>query len=88
MDSGPSLGKRVPKDDEYDDEGTWIWISMASETWLVLSHFVGERSHKSADRLVIRTSQCLKALPLFVTDGLKLYKIALLKQYGKLQSFI
>jgi hypothetical protein len=26
-------------------------------------------------------------LPLFVTDGLKFYKIALLKQYGKLQSF-
>jgi IS1 family transposase len=78
----------VPKDDEYDDEGTWIWISMAAETRLVLSHVVGERSQKSADKLVIRTAQCLKALPLFVTDGLKFYKIALLKQYGKLQSFI
>ena len=78
----------MPKDDEYDDEGTWIWISMAAETRLVLSHVVGERSQKSADKLVIRTAQCLKALPLFVTDGLKFYKIALLKQYGKLQSFI
>jgi IS1 family transposase len=78
----------VPKDDEFDDEGTWIWISMAAETRLVLSHVVGERSQKSADRLVKKTAQCLKALPLFVTDGLKFYKIALLKQYGKLQSFI
>jgi len=78
----------VPKDDEYDDEGTWIWISMAAETRLVLSHVVGERSQKSADKLVKRTAQYLKALPLFVTDGLKFYKIALLKQYGKLQSFI
>ena len=78
----------MPKDDKYDDEGTWIWMSMAAETRLVLSHVVGERSQKSADKLVKRTAQCLKALPLFVTDGLKFYKIALLKQYGKLQSFI
>jgi len=77
----------VPKDDEYDDEGTWIWISMATECRLVLSHVVGERSQKSADLLIKRTAQCLKAMPLFVTDGLKFYKIALLKQYGKLQSF-
>jgi IS1 family transposase len=60
---------------------------MAAECRLVLSHVVGERSQKSADRLVKRTAQCLKALPLFVTDGLKFYKIALLKQYGTLQSF-
>jgi IS1 family transposase len=60
---------------------------MAAESRLVLSHVVGERSQNSADRLVIRTARCLKALPLFVTDGLKFYKIALLKQYGKLQSF-
>jgi IS1 family transposase len=80
-------GKRVPKDDEYDDEGTWVWISMAAETRLVLSHVVGERSQESADRLVSRTARCLKSLPLFVTDGLKFYKIALLRQYGKLQHF-
>jgi len=79
--------KRVPKDDEYDDEGTWIWISMATECRLVLSHVVGERSQKSADRLVKRTAQCLTDMPLFVTDGLKFYRIALLKQYGRLQSF-
>jgi IS1 family transposase len=60
---------------------------MATECRLVLSHVVGERSQKSADRLVNRTAQCLKALPLFVTDGLKFYKIGLLKQYGTLQSF-
>jgi IS1 family transposase len=80
-------GKRVPKDGEYEDEGTWIWVSMATECRLVLSHIVGERSQRSADRLVKRTAQCLKVLPLFVTDGLKFYKIALLRQYGKLQSF-
>ena len=61
---------------------------MATECRLVLSHVVGERSQKSADRLVNRTAQCLKALPLFVTDGLKFYKIALLRQYGMVQSFV
>lgn len=61
---------------------------MAAECRLVLSHVVGERSQKSADRLVKRTAQCLKSLPLFVTDGLKFYKIALLRQYGMLQSFV
>jgi IS1 family transposase len=60
---------------------------MAAETRLVLSHVVGERSQESADRLVSRTARCLKSLPLFVTDGLKFYKIALLRQYGKLQHF-
>jgi IS1 family transposase len=80
-------GKRVPKDDEFDDEGTWIWISMAAESRLVLSHVVGKRSQESADGLVSRTARCLKALPLFVTDGLKFYRIALLKQYGKPQWF-
>ena len=74
-------------DDEYDDEGTWIWISMDTEYKLVLSHVVGERSQKSADSLVRRTAQCLKDIPLFVTDGLKFYRIALLKQYGRLQDF-
>lgn len=53
----------------------------------MLSHVVGERSQESADRIVSRTARCLKALPLFVTDGLKFYKTALLNQYGRLQSF-
>jgi IS1 family transposase len=61
---------------------------MAAGFRLVLSHVVGERSQKSADRLIKRTAQCLKTLPLFVTDGLKFYKIALLKQYGKMKCFM
>jgi len=55
MNYGPLLEKKMPKDDEYDDEGTWIWISMATECRLVLSHVVGERSQKSADGLVRKT---------------------------------
>ena len=61
---------------------------MAAACRLVISHIVGERSQISADKLVKRTAQCLKGLPLFITDGLKFYKIALLNQYGQLQSFV
>jgi IS1 family transposase len=77
----------LPREEEYEDNGTWIWISMAAESRLVLSHVVGERSQKNADNLVAKTAKKLKSLPLFVTDGLKLYTNALRKQYGKLQRF-
>jgi transposase-like protein len=60
---------------------------MATESRLVLSHVVGERSQKIADKLVANTVKRLKSIPLFATDGLKLYTIALRKQYGTLKQF-
>ena len=60
---------------------------MATESRLVLSHVVGERSQKIADQLVTNTVKRLKSIPLFATDGLKLYTIALRKQCGKLKQF-
>ena len=53
----------------------------------MISHVIGDRSQKSADKLVEKTAQRLKSLPLFVTDGLNFYKNSLLKQYGKLKTF-
>jgi IS1 family transposase len=60
---------------------------MATESRLVLSHVVGERSQKIADQLVANTAKRLKSIPLVVTDGLKLYTTSLRKQYGKLKQF-
>lgn len=60
---------------------------MATESRLVLSHVVGKRSQKIADKLVANTVKRLKSIPLFATDGLKLYTIALRKQYGTLKQF-
>ena len=60
---------------------------MAANCRLVLSHVVGERSQKIADQLVSNTAKKLRSMPLFVTDGLRLYTAALRKQYGKLQQF-
>ncbi|MCJ7443138.1 MAG: hypothetical protein MUO26_01165 [Methanotrichaceae archaeon] len=39
----PSMGKKSIQDCEYDNEGTWIWLSMATECKLVISHVIGER---------------------------------------------
>jgi IS1 family transposase len=60
---------------------------MAANCRLVLSHVIGERSQKTADQLVENTAKRLRSMPLFVTDGLRLYTTALRKQYGKLQQF-
>ena len=65
-----------------DDEGTWIWISFAPEYRMILSFEVGPRQQEIADCLIEKTSHCLCSAPLFVSDGLSMYPIAILKQYG------
>ncbi len=73
--------------EEFEDDGTWIWISFASEHRLVLAHAIGERKQTVADKIIEFTKNRLASMPLFVTDGLKFYPNALLKHYGKLISF-
>ena len=73
--------KTLPKKDESEDEGTWIWLSMACESRLLLAHCVGPRTQEAANRLVAKTARRLASIPLFVTDGLKFYKKARLNQY-------
>ena len=75
--------KRVPKKEEYEDQGTWIWVSIASECRMVLSHVVGERSRMMAKKIVSSTAERLASIPLFVTDGLRFYINALLGEYGQ-----
>jgi len=75
--------KRIPKDKEFEDDGTWIWVSMATECRLVLSHSIGERNRMMAREIVAKTAKKLASIPLFVTDGLRFYTRALLEQYGQ-----
>ena len=79
--------KRIPKDKEFEDDGTWIWVSMATECRLVLSHSIGERNRMMAKELVAKTADRLASMPLFVTDGLRFYASALREQYGRWISF-
>lgn len=71
----------------YEDDGTWIWVSFASESRLVVAHAVGERKQYIADKVVETTKKRIGSMPLFVSDGLKFYTKALLKSYGKWVTF-
>jgi transposase-like protein len=42
---------------------------------------VGPRTQKTANQLIAKTERRLASIPLFITDGLKFYKKALLNQY-------
>ncbi len=67
---------------DEEDEGRWIWVSFATEHRLILAHVVGPRNHASAETLIQRTDKRITGeLPLFVSDGLDLYSIALTEQY-------
>ena len=71
----------------YEDDGTWVWVSFASESRLVVAHAVGERKQYMADKVVETTKKRIASMPLFVSDGLKFYTKALLKSYGKWVTF-
>ena len=66
------------------DEGkTWVWIAFAPEYRLVLALVVGPRTQEQADQLIQRTAHVLGGpLPLFCSDGLDQYSVALLDCYS------
>ena len=49
----------------YEDDGTWIWVSLASESRLVIAHAVGERKQYMADKVVETTKKRIASMPLF-----------------------
>lgn len=77
--------KKLPRlaEDQEEDAGTcWIWIALASEHRLILAVVVGPRTQQSAHQLVEKTAYVLCGqLPLFVSDGLDAYGVALLDRY-------
>ena len=73
--------------EEYEDNGTWIWVSFAPEYQLIITHLIGERKQEYADKIVEDTKDRLNSIPLFLSDGLKFYKEALLKEYGSEKKF-
>lgn len=83
--------KKVPRlaeNQEAGDGSHWIWIAFASEYRLILAVVLGPRSQQSADELIDRCAYVLCAeLPLFVSDGLDSYAVALLKRYHVKVSF-
>ena len=67
----------------YEDKGSWMWVSFAPESRLIVAFTIGPRKQYVANELVKLTDDCLSEnKPIFVTDGLDFYKVALLNQYG------
>ena len=58
-------------------------MSLASECRLVIAQIIGERNQTMANMIIAETAKRLASVPLYVTDGLKIYIQALLEQYGK-----
>ena len=69
----------------YEDDGSWMWVAFAPSCRLIVDFAIGPRKQYVADGFVESTAKRLsESLPLFVSDGLKFYEKALLKQFGKL----
>lgn len=80
--------KKVAPRTETEDDGTWMWVSFAPETRLIIDFILGPRKQYVANELIKVTDNHLSdSKPLFVTDGLKFYTESLLKKYGEWVEF-
>jgi IS1 family transposase/transposase-like protein len=63
----------------------WVWVALDPVTKLLLAIEVGDRTLALAQRLVHQVAQVLAAdcVPLFLTDGFKEYRTAMLTHYGR-----
>lgn len=77
--------KKLPRLAEGQEEtagACWIWVALASEHRLILAVVVGPRTQQCANQLIAQTAYVLCGpLPLFVSDGLDSYGVALLDRY-------
>jgi len=73
--------------EQFEDDGTWVWVAFDPEHRVVLAHVVGERKQPSANKLIKQVKQKVAGTPSFCSDGLKFYRNALLKFYGHIISF-
>jgi len=67
----------------------WIWLSFATEHRLIISAYAGDMTQKAANEVVKQTCNRINEnnLPLFVTDGRKYYRQALLDRYSYVKEF-
>ena len=68
---------------ETADDGTiWVWIALAADARLIRALVVGPRPHASAATLITRTASVLAGpVPLFASDGLAQYGVALFERW-------
>ena len=73
--------------EQFEDDGTWVWVAFDPEHKVVLAHVVGERKQPSANKLLKWVKERIAGIPSFCSDGLKFYTDAILKFYGHIVSF-
>ena len=74
--------------ENYEDDGPWMWVAFVPGCRLILDFVIGPRKQYVANKLVELVNKHLSdKIPVFVTDGLKFYREALLKQFGFLKVF-
>jgi len=73
--------------ERYEDDGTWVWVAFDPEHKVVLAHVVGERKQSSANKLIKQVRQKVAGIHSFCSDGLRFYRNALLRSYGRVVSF-
>jgi len=63
----------------------WVWVAMDPESQLLLAIDMGHRTLAMAQRVVHQVGQVLApdCAPLFLTDGFREYRTALLTHYGQ-----
>ena len=79
---------KVPRMENYGDDGPWMWVAFVPGCRLILDFIIGPRKQYVADKLVeLVYSHLSDKIHVFVTDELKFYMEALLKQFGVLEEF-
>ena len=74
--------------ENYEYDGPWMWVAFAPGCRLIVAFAIGPRKQYVADELVESTAKRLsESMPLFVSDGLKFYEKALLKEFGEIEEF-
>jgi transposase-like protein len=68
--------------EQFEDDGTWVWVAFDPEHKVALAHVVGERKQPSANKLLKQVKERVVGIPSFCSDGLKFYTNAILKFYG------
>ena len=80
--------KKVAPRTETEDDGTWMWVSFAPETRLIIDFILGPRKQYVANELIKVTDKHISdSKLLFFTDGLKFYAESLLEKYGEWVEF-
>ena len=73
---------RMAEGETGEDGSLWVWIAFEAQQRLILALVVAPRTQAGADELIGRTASVLVGrLPLFVSDGLDQYGVALFDRW-------